>query len=223
LPPDQQLSAGAAALGLSLPAAAIDKLLRYLSLLQKWNRVYNLTAIREPSQMVTHHLLDSLAIVPFIVGRRLLDVGSGAGLPGVVIAAAMPDVHCILLDSVGKKTRFLTQVGIELKLDNLEVVQQRIEDYRPDAPFDTIVSRAFAELADFISVAAPLLAEGGRLLAMKSARAEQEAQALRSAGTGEWAVSSRSLSVPGLDAARCIVTAERRQPSAAPAAPTTDQ
>lgn len=207
--PRQQLSAGAARLGLTLGPAALDTLNDYLALLGKWNRVYNLTGIRDPSQMVTHHLLDSLAVAPFVRGARLLDVGSGAGLPGVVLATVMPGMKCTLLDSNGKKTRFLTQVAIELKLGNIEVVQARIEDYHPDSRFDCIVSRAFAELAGFIALAAPLLNEGGQLLAMKSARAEIEAQAISNSGHSGWSLKTQPLTVPGLDAARCLVIAER--------------
>lgn len=207
--PRQQLSAGAARLGLALDPAVLESLTDYLALIGKWNRVYNLTAIRDPAQMVTHHLLDSLAIVPFVHGARLLDVGSGAGLPGVVIAALRPDLKCTLLDSNGKKTRFLTQVAIELKLGNVEVVQARIEDYHPDSRFDCIVSRAFAELAEFIALAAPLLDRDGQLLAMKSVRAEIEAQAISNAGHSGWSLTTHPLAVPGLDAARCVVVAER--------------
>ncbi|MFO1435301.1 MAG: 16S rRNA (guanine(527)-N(7))-methyltransferase RsmG [Gammaproteobacteria bacterium] len=163
-----QLAAGAASLGLSLSARTLDKLLAYQALLQKWSRVHNLTSIRDPEEMLTRHLLDSLAVIPHVRGERLLDVGSGAGLPGIVIAIALPDVSCTLLDSQGKKTRFLTQVAIELKLKNVEVVQARIEEFDPGTKFDCIISRAFAELSTFAELAKPLLATGGVLLAMKS-------------------------------------------------------
>jgi 16S rRNA (guanine527-N7)-methyltransferase len=207
--PRQQLSAGAARLGLALSPAVLDALMHYLALIEKWNRVYNLTAIRDPAQMVTHHLLDSLSIVPFVRGGRLLDVGSGAGLPGVAIAAVMPDLKCTLLDCNGKKTRFLTQVAIELKLPNIEVVQSRVEDYRPAFLFDCIVSRAFADLAEFIALAAPLLGKDGQLLAMKSARAEIEAQAISDGTYSGWSLTTHPLAVPDLDAARCLIVAQR--------------
>lgn len=200
-----QLAAGTAALQIALPAVAVDQLVDYVALLGKWNKVYNLTAIREPRQMVNQHLFDSLAVLPYVRGPRLLDVGSGAGLPGLVLGIANPELHCTLLDSSGKKTRFLTQAVIELKLTNIEVVQSRIEDYRPAMLFDDIVSRAFADLTTFVSLAAPLLAEGGRLLAMKGARAAREVEAMPEG----WRVATHSLSVPQLDATRELVIAER--------------
>lgn len=200
-----QLAAGIDALGLSATADQQQCLLDYLDMLVKWNRVYNLTAICKPARMVTHHLLDSLAVLPHVHGARLLDVGSGAGLPGVVLAAVRPDLHCTLLDSNGKKTRFLTQAAIALKLANVEVVHTRVEEYRPAMLFDSIVSRAFSDLSAFMTVAAPLLAPGGRLLAMKGARAAEE---LRTAAAG-WRVTLHVLAVPGLDAARELVVAER--------------
>ena len=196
-----QLAAGAAGLGLSLPAQALEKLLAYQALLQKWNRIHNLTSVRDPRQMLIRHLLDSLAVVPYVRGERLLDVGSGAGLPGVVIAVALPNLHCTLLDSQGKKTRFLTQVAIELKLRNVEVIQARVEEYKLVRKFDCIVSRAFAELSAFANVARPLLAAGGVLLAMKSAGTDDETAPL----ANDWDVRVHDLRVPGLDAVRRLV------------------
>ena len=200
-----RLTAGALRLGLPLSPAAANRLLAYLQLLRKWNRVYNLTAIRDAEQMMTHHLLDSLAVTPHVRGSRLLDVGSGAGLPGLVIAIVRPEVHCTLLDSNGKKTRFLTQACIDLEIANAEVVHCRIEDFHPAFAFDCIVSRAFSALGNFIAVAGPLLAADGELLAMKSVRGAEE---IESAPAG-WEVRSVALDVPGLQAVRRLVVARR--------------
>ncbi|MEZ5446532.1 MAG: 16S rRNA (guanine(527)-N(7))-methyltransferase RsmG [Gammaproteobacteria bacterium] len=200
-----RLTAGALRLGLPLSAAAADRLLAYLELLRKWNRVYNLTAIRDTEQMMTHHLLDSLAVTPHVRGSRLLDVGSGAGLPGLVIAIVRPEVRCTLLDSNGKKTRFLTQACMDLKIANVDVVHCRIEDFHPAMAFDCIVSRAFAALGTFIAVAGPLLAADGELLAMKSVRGEEEIESVPAG----WEVRSLALDVPGLQAVRRLVVARR--------------
>src|SRR5512135_1267886 len=145
----QQLAAGVAALGLALPEGAEARLLAYLALLDKWNRVYNLTAVRDAGRMVSHHLLDSLAAVPFFVGETALDVGSGGGLPGIPLAIARPGLRVTLIDSIAKKTAFLLQVKAELGLSNLDVVTGRVEDYRPVARFDVITSRAFSDLKEF--------------------------------------------------------------------------
>lgn len=200
--PQRILDAGIANLGLCLPAGAGTRLVRYLRLLRKWNRVFNLTAIDEPERMVTHHLLDSLAILPYVRGPRLLDVGSGAGLPGLVIAIAKPELRCALLDSVGKKTRFLTQAAIELDLHNVEVINGRMEEHRPAARYDTIVARAFAGLDEFCRLVVPLMAPGGILLAMKGADPAREITELRSPGLR---CAVHQLHVPGLDAARHLV------------------
>lgn len=210
----ENLAVGVRELGLSLDPSCLRRLLEYLRLLAKWNRVYNLTAIRDPWLMVPAHLLDSLAVLPFVTGPRLLDVGSGAGLPGLVLAIADPSLRVTLLDASGKKARFLTQAVIELRLGNVEVVQSRIEDYRPaDAAgrFDTVVSRAFSELATLLELAEPVLAPGGRMLALKAARGTEE---LQKAGAG-WRVRAEPLRVPNLDATRQVLVAERDPPPAA--------
>ena len=200
----EELAAGVAALGISIPEGQQRTLIQYLQLLAKWNRTYNLTAIREPAQMVTHHLLDSLAVLPYVKGPRLLDVGSGAGLPGLVLAIADSQLHCVLLDSRGKKTRFLTQAVVELKLSNVKVIQARVESYQPEHAFDTIVSRACASLAAFEAATSRLLVPGGRLLAMKGTHPGAEIDALQHP---ERTIVHR-LAVPGLNAERHLVVIE---------------
>ncbi|MEW6591439.1 MAG: 16S rRNA (guanine(527)-N(7))-methyltransferase RsmG, partial [Pseudomonadota bacterium] len=159
---EQQLKAGIAALGLALPDGAAAKLLAYLALLDKWNRVYNLTAVRDAERMVSHHLLDSLAAVPFFKGEKVLDVGSGGGLPGIPLAIARPDLQVTLIDSIAKKTAFLLQAKAELGLSNLNVVTSRVEDYKPATGFDVITSRAFSDLREFVTLTRHLLNPGGR-------------------------------------------------------------
>lgn len=165
---EQRLAEGLAALGLTLPPAAQSKLLEYIKLLEKWNRVHNLTAVREPGQMVVLHLLDSLSVYPYVVDKiTLLDVGTGAGLPGIPLALALPGLEVTLLDSNHKKTTFLAQAKAELGLANIRIETGRVESYRPSRPFDVVVSRAFAELSDFVTQARHLVAPGGEMLAMK--------------------------------------------------------
>ena len=202
----ERLRQGAAALGLALDEAAQTRLLAYLDLLAKWNRVYNLTALRDPVQMLTHHLLDSLAVVAPLSrhtqGRpaRLLDVGSGGGLPGVVIAICCPEIAVTCVDAVAKKAAFVQQAAGALSLDNLAGRHARVETLHE--PFDIIASRAFASLADFISWSRGALAEQGVWLAMKGKRPDDEIAALP-AGAEVFHV--EPLQVPGLDAERCLV------------------
>jgi len=175
------LAAGIAALGVALPNDAQARLLAYVDLLIKWNRTYNLTAIREPARMITHHVLDALAILPLLPqreGLRVLDVGSGGGVPGLPLAIARPDARVTLLDANSKKTTFLTQAAIELGASNVEVATARVEAYAPAAPFDVVVSRAFSELADFAAGAARHLAPQGVLAAMKGVHPDEELAAL---------------------------------------------
>ncbi len=206
----RQLAAGVAALGLTLPDGAEAKLLAYLVLLEKWNRVYNLTAVRDAERMVSHHLLDSLAAVPFFQGGgtnliRVLDVGSGGGLPGIPLAIARPEVPVTLIDSIAKKTAFLLQVKAELGLGNLEVVTSRVEDFRPEAKFDVITSRAFSDLRAFVDLTRHLLVPGGRWLAMKGVLPHEEIILLP-----DWAKVSANyaLMVPGLEASRHLIVLE---------------
>jgi 16S rRNA (guanine527-N7)-methyltransferase len=198
----EELSAGLDMLGLSSVGALPERLLAYVALLAKWNRAYNLTAVRDRQEMVLRHLLDSLSVLPWVVGPRLLDMGSGGGLPGIPLALACPELDVVLLDSNLKKSRFQRQAVIELPLSNVAVVEMRAEDYRPDAGFDTVVSRAFSSLLEFLRLGRPLLAPGGRLLAMKGHIDEKEV-----AQTERERVKLRvhELRVPGLDAERHLV------------------
>jgi 16S rRNA (guanine527-N7)-methyltransferase len=165
---ERQIAEGLAAMGIAIPQPAHARLASYLELLAKWNRVHNLTAVREAEQMVVLHVLDSLSLLPHIVGaRRLLDVGSGPGLPGIPIAIARPDAHVTLLDSSHKKAAFLQQAKAELALGNADVVCERVEQWHPQQRFDAVVSRAFSDLADFVAQAQHLVAPGGQLIAMK--------------------------------------------------------
>jgi 16S rRNA (guanine527-N7)-methyltransferase len=209
-----QLQAGAEALGLDLGEAQIGQLMDFLALLQKWNKVYNLTAVRDPQEMLTHHLLDSLAAVAplrrhvaglresgTVAAARLLDVGSGGGLPGVVFAICCPEVDVSCVDTVGKKAAFIQQAAVALKLRNLHGVHARVETLA--GPFDIISCRAFASLPDFVNWSrSALAARHGVWLAMKGKRPDDEIAALPP-GAGVFHV--EPLSVPGLDAERCIV------------------
>jgi 16S rRNA (guanine527-N7)-methyltransferase len=197
---------GVAQLGLEVPAGAADRLLAYLELIAKWNQVYNLTAIRDPQRMVVEHVLDSLAILPHVRAPRLLDVGSGAGLPGVPLAIVRPAWRVVLLDSSHKRCSFLQQAAIELQLDNVEVVCERAESYRPAEPFASVVSRAFSDTAHFARVALPLVAQGGAILAMKGLYPHEELAQLAPEAALEEVV---ALTVPGLDAQRHLVVMTR--------------
>jgi 16S rRNA (guanine527-N7)-methyltransferase len=205
------LRKGAAGLPLVLGDAQFEGLLDYLALLAKWNAVYNLTAVRDPSQMVVQHLLDTLAAVPaFASARRVLDVGSGGGLPGMVLAIwaqeAQPDMRVAMIDTVHKKTAFLTQVKAELGLANVTVHTGRVEALQVAEPFDVITSRAFADLSDFVNWSGHLLAEGGRFIAMKGVAASEETDRLPT----DWRVVEKTpLTVPGLDAERHLVIIAR--------------
>ncbi|WP_442808711.1 16S rRNA (guanine(527)-N(7))-methyltransferase RsmG [Trinickia soli] len=203
------LRAGAKELNVPLADEQFEQLADYVALLAKWNAVYNLTAIRDPRQMVTHHILDSLSIVPHIAareGRSILDVGSGGGLPGIVLAIALPERSVTLNDIVQKKTAFQAQAKAELKLDNLSVVTGRVENLRPgiEVPgkFDAIVSRAFAELADFVTLARHLVSERGAIWAMKGVRPDAEIGRLPA---GARVVDVIRLQVPSLEAERHLV------------------
>ena len=197
----QELAAGIAEMGLEVSPEQQKKLLDYLALLHKWNGVYNLTAIRQPEQMVSNHLLDSLAVLPHLWPKRWLDVGCGGGLPGIVLAVMRPEWSFTLLDSNSKKTGFVQQAVIELGLRNVEVCCERVEQWQVQQKFDGIISRAFAEAADFVALTRHLLAKGGRWAAMKGAP-EQELARLPEGIRVEKVV---TLQVPKLEAARSLV------------------
>jgi len=165
---EERLSQGLEQLGLSVDADKQEKLMLYLRLMLKWNRAYNLTAIRELDEMVIRHLLDSLSIMAYIECSRVLDVGSGAGLPGVPLAICMPDCQFVLLDSNGKKTRFLRQAKIELAIENIDIIHSRIEDYKPSSGFEVITCRAFAALNTILDRTEHLVTSTTRIMAMKA-------------------------------------------------------
>ncbi|MHB0818050.1 16S rRNA (guanine(527)-N(7))-methyltransferase RsmG [Stutzerimonas stutzeri] len=175
-----ELREGALQLGIKLSEVQQQLLLGYLALLNKWNKAYNLTAVRDPAEMVSRHLLDSLSVVPHAEpgGSRWLDVGSGGGMPGIPLAILFPERHFTLLDSNGKKTRFLTQAKLELKLANVEVIHSRVEQFKPEQPFTDITSRAFSSLEDFANWTRHLSDGTTRWLAMKGVQPDDELQAL---------------------------------------------
>ena len=212
------LLSGVQTLGLSLSEAQVALLLDYLALLQKWNKVYNLTAVRDPAEMMTHHLLDSLsAIAPLLrqtSGQpvRLLDVGSGGGLPGVVIAITCPHIQVSCVDTVGKKAAFIQQAAASLKLSNLRGVHARVESLTAEegGGFDVICSRAFASLVDFVSWSRPALKPGAVWMAMKGKHPTEELLALQNATPWAEVFHVEPLQVPGLEAERCIVWLRER-------------
>lgn len=203
----QELTGGCTALGVEVTPEQRQKLLDYLVLLHKWNKVYNLTAVREPEQMVSNHLLDSLAVLPHLWPRRWLDVGCGGGLPGFVLAVMRPDWSFTLLDSNSKKTGFVQQAAIELGLRNVQVHCGRVEQWQPEQKYDGIISRAFAEMAEFVSLTRHLLAEEGKWAAMKGSP-EQELAKLPAGIEVEQVISLR---VPKLEAARSLVVLGERK------------
>ena len=203
---ERQLDSGARALGLVLSPEALEKLLQHLALLEKWNRVHSLTAIRDGAKAISVHLLDSLSAVLHLRGRRLLDVGSGAGFPGIPIAIARPDVEIDLLDSNHKKCAFLRQAVAELGLTNARVVCERAESWRPSQRFDCVISRAVGEIAEVIAWVGELLAPGGVFAAMKGVHPFEEIARI----PPEFRVRQvHALAVPGLDAERHLVLIER--------------
>lgn len=198
------LDAGLGALGLDLPTQARTALLDYVALLGKWNKTYNLTAIHEPERMLTHHIFDSLALVPYVGTGPLLDVGSGAGLPGIPLAIVYPDLMVTTMDASQKKCGFMQQAAIELKLKNVQVVHARVEAYQTPDTFQQIVSRAFSELSEFVRLSTHLLAAGGNWLAMKGVLPTQEIAQLKAVRV----VRALPLQVPGLDAERSLIIME---------------
>ena len=205
------LEKGIAALDLALPADSAERLLAFGRLLMKWNKVYNLTAIRDEGQLITHHLLDSLSVLPHLGGvTRLVDVGSGGGLPGIVLALCRPDLQVDSVETVQKKSTFQNQAKIELKLANFRAHHARIENWQPSyfsaQPVDGIVSRAFADLADFVSLTAHLASAKTRILAMKGVYPADEIARIPAGFALERSI---ELTVPGLDAERHLIIVKR--------------
>ena len=206
-----QLADGIAALGLALTQETVDRLLAFGERLRKWNTVYNLTAIRNPQELITHHLLDSLAVLPYLETlNRLADIGSGGGLPGVVLAIVRPGLIVSSIETVGKKASFQQQAKIELGLGNFSVVNKRVEQVQaealPGGAPEGVISRAFSSLADFVALSGHLAAEGGALYAMKGVHPRDEIAALPAG----WAVTeTHALNVPGLDAERHLLIIRR--------------
>ncbi len=194
-----ELAAGIAALGINVPVRAQQRMLDYLALIGKWNKAYNLTAVREPAKMLTHHLLDSLSVLPHVHGDRVLDVGSGAGLPGLPLALARPDWRITLLDASHKKTTFLRQAVIELGQDNVDVVCERVESWAPAGRFNTVISRAFSDLGEYLTLAGRLCEPAGIVIAMKGVYPHEELAQVPPSFLLRNVV---ALQVPGLDAER---------------------
>lgn len=199
------LQRGLDKLEIELSNAAQKQLILFLSLLAKWNKAYNLTAITQPEAMVSQHLLDSLAVHPYLSGEHIIDVGTGAGIPGIPLAIANPDRSFTLIDSNGKKTRFIQQILFELGINNISVVNKRVEEYQPGHCFDNVLSRAFASLADMIVTTKHLRCAGGRFLAMKGAINFDEIAAIETSFT---VTEMRKLAVPGLEAERHLIIVE---------------
>lgn len=201
-----QLEQGLQQLDLNLSEQAVEQLMHYLALLQKWNKVYNLTAIRDPQEMLVKHLLDSLAVAPHITGQRLIDVGTGGGVPGIPLAICYPERQVDLLDSNSKKTRFLIQAKAELKLENSLVIHSRVEEYRPAELYDGVISRAFASMEDMLYWTQHLLADDGFWWAMKAQKDFEDYSKLAGLANIEQMI---DLQVPGLGAERILIKACR--------------
>ncbi len=198
----EHLNSGLAELSIAASERQRDQLLDYIQLLAKWNRVYNLTSVRDPGQMITRHILDSLVVLPYVKGPAVLDVGTGAGLPGIPLAVMLPMAQFVLLDSKSKKTRFLNQAIAELGLDNVEIATSLVEDFRYPGGFNTIVARAFTSLINMVTMTRHLLAPDGVILAMKGVEPIAELAEL----TGEVQMQGcHRLTVPALDAERHLV------------------
>lgn len=203
----RQLHQGLELLGITTENGAEVQLLRYIELLNKWNHTYNLTAIRALPDMVTKHLLDSCAIIPFLEGCHILDVGTGAGLPGIPIAILQPQCRVVLLDSNGKKTRFLKEVQRQLKITNITIVNERVENYHAQPSFDTVVSRAFSDLQHLIMCTKHLLSARGTWLAMKGLFPQSELTAI----SDGYEVQTHVYQVPALNENRCAVIIRQKQ------------
>jgi len=197
-----KLQQGLSSLDLAIGETEQDAMLSFVKLMAKWNKAYNLTAIREPLDMVSLHILDSLSILPHLKPPLVVDIGTGAGLPGIPLAICQPDYHFTLVDSNSKKTRFVQQAVMELQLKNVDVVHSRVELFRPDKLYSTVLTRAFASLADILKLTGHLVADGGILLAMKGQLPEQELAEL----TLDYQVIP--INMPDIDAERCLIRLE---------------
>ncbi len=193
------LAAGLSALNIAANGQQSGQLLAFISLIEKWNKAYNLTAIKARKDMVRLHLLDSLTVIPYLEGRKIIDIGTGAGLPGIPLAICLPQISFTLLDSNSKKTRFVQQAVLELKLTNVKIVHSRVEDYQPDQVFSTVLARAFAELPDIIGSTRHLLTQNGRLLAMKGRCSEAELAQVKAKKT------IIPVHIPGVEAERNLL------------------
>ena len=202
------LEDGCRQLGLSLSENQINALLAYVAMLLRWNKAYNLTAIRDPREMLQKHVLDALAVVPHLTGKRFLDVGSGGGIPGIILAIVKPELDFVLLDSNGKKTRFLTQAKMQLGLSNVQVQQIRVENYAPDRLFDRIISRAFTALDNMLNLCGHLICEGGEIWAMKGEYPEPNQQPIPESWSVKQAV---PLQVPYVEAQRHLIILGRSE------------
>lgn len=199
----QILQDGLQELNIAFDESKLDSLLAFIKLIEKWNKAYNLTAVRQPEDMARLHILDSLAILPFVQQCRVADIGTGAGLPGIPLAIFLPDVEFTLIDSNAKKTRFVQQVILELKLKNVKVIHSRVEDLQPETPFSTVIMRAFSSLQDIMNLTLHLIDKKGILLAMKGRRPEQELAEIKTP------YSIIPIQVPGVEAERCLIRIER--------------
>ena len=207
----ERICEGAAAQSLSLTDTQADLLTRYVELLAKWNKAYNLTAVRDPVEMVSRHILDSLSIVPFVEGEKLMDVGAGPGLPSIPLAIMYPEKSFTAVDSNGKKTRFMVQAKTELGLTNVHVTNERCESFKTETPFDVIMSRAFSSLQDMVNGTAHLLKPSGKFLAMKGIHPEQELKDLFEERSDVSLQESHALDVPGCEAQRHLVILQLEQ------------
>lgn len=199
------LQTGIERLKLSISSEQQEKLLSYLESLNKWNQAYNLTSVRDPKEMISKHLLDSLALIPWITGDRIIDVGTGAGLPGIPLAICMPEKQFVLLDSDGKKTRFLTQVVFQLGLSNVKIEQARVEEYVPEVLLDVVLTRAFSDLQEMLQKTRHLCSNNGLFLAMKGQKPENE---IREIGEEFKIQKIMPLTIPGSNAKRHVVIIE---------------
>ncbi|MBJ9642691.1 16S rRNA (guanine(527)-N(7))-methyltransferase RsmG [Citrobacter sp. FDAARGOS_156] len=194
--------------GISLTDHQKNQLIAYVDMLHKWNKAYNLTSVRDPNEMLVRHILDSIVVAPHLQGERFIDVGTGPGLPGIPLSIVRPEAHFTLLDSLGKRVRFLRQVQHELKLDNITPVQSRVEEFPSEPPFDGVISRAFASLNDMLSWCHHLPGQNGRFYALKGQLPEDEIATLPAAFSVESVVKLR---VPQLDGERHLVFINKKK------------